>query len=265
MTDTPAQKPAGSTRRTSPVLVWVLVLVAALVAFGAVVAMSGGIDGVMKLVGLGSTPTSDSAPQSPSSKPSSSVAPTSSAAATDTAAPAAGALPAEAQELVYTEQLLSQDSITALVNNKLSTIRFGTADVSDDTALVPVKLGFTNGQSLSATMKLRKYADLWYFYSIRAAASDNEGPAPTEIDSSVIAVFAAQQATASNQKMLVDGVLGGGFKTAKVTGVTKGAGTATVNLQLSGGTAKLSKGSLVCISKTDGSTPYWFVVRLDAR
>ena len=265
MTDTPAQKPAGSTRRTSPVLVWVLVLVAALVAFGAVVAMSGGIDGVMKMVGLGSAPSTNSTPASTSSKPGGSVVPTSSAAATDTAAPAESALPAEAQERVYTEQLLSQESITALVDKKLSTIRFGTAKVSGGSALVPVKLGFTSGQSLSATMKLRKHADLWNFYSIRAAVSDNEGPVPTEIDSSVVAVFAAQQATAANQKMLVDGVLGGGFKTAKVTSVTKGAGTATVNLQLSGGTAKPSKGGIVCISKTDGTTPYWFIVRFDPR
>lgn len=265
MTDSTAPKPAGSTRRISPVLIWVLVLVVALVAFGAVVAMSGGIEGVMELVGLSSAPSSDPAPQSPSSKPGGSVVPTSSAAATESVAPAESVLPAVAQERVYAEQLLSQDSILALVNKKLSTIRFGTAKVTGGTALVPVKLGFTNGQSLSATMKLRKHADLWYFYSIRAATSDDEGLAPTEIDSSVVAVIAAQQATPANQKMLVDGVLGGGFTIAKVTGVTKGVGTATVNLQLSGGTAKPSKGGLVCISKTDGSTPYWFIVRFDAR
>jgi len=243
-----------------------LVLVVALVAFGAVVAMSGGIDGVMQLVGLSSAPTSGATPDGSSTpgKPAGSAAPTSSAAAT-ASAPAAGTLPASAQERVYTEQLLSQDSIKALVTGKLSTIKFGDATVSADTAEVPVKLGFAGGQSLAATMTLQKYGTLWYFFSIRTASSDDEVPAPAEIDSSVVAVFAAQQATASNQKMLVDGVLGGGFKTAKVTGVTKGAGTATVNLLLSGGTAKATTGRLVCISKDNGSTPYWFVVRFDAR
>ena len=268
MPDSAAPSPApsaapqgpGTTRHISPLVVWLLVLVVAAVAFGAVVVASGGIGGVMKMLGL--SPATVSTPAPPSA-PAASVVPT----APVSAVASSPGLPAEAQNRMYTEQLQSQATIKELLGKKVSIIRMGTPSASGPMARVPVTVVYKSGSTYSGTMALRKYGRMWYFFSMTAASATGGGntPAPTAFDSAVVAAITGQQATPANQHVLVDGVLGGGFKTIKVTGVTRGAGTATVNVLLSGGTAKPTAGRLVCISKTDGTTPYWFIARFDAR
>jgi hypothetical protein len=67
------------------------------------------------------------------------------------------------------------------------------------------------------------------------------------------------------QELITQGILGGGFKTAEVGKITMGARTATVDVTLSGGTDPESQGRLVCVSKTDGATTYWFVASFEKR
>ena len=260
-TPKPAKTPVRpGSRRVSPVVIWMLVLVVAAVAFGAVVVTSGGIGGVMQLLGLGSAPVTKTTPPS---RPVASVVPTASVAATA----AAGALPAAAQARMYAEQLQSQPSINELLEKKIASIKIGAPSASGVTASIPLTVEYVRGSSYSGTMALRKYGKMWYFFSMTAASSTGGGsaPAPTAFDSAVVDVITGQQATVANQDVLVNGVMGGGYKTIKVVKVSKGAGTATVNVLLSGGTATPTNGRFVCISKTDGSTPYWFIARFDAQ
>lgn len=165
---------------------------------------------------------------------------------------------------MYREQLQSQATIGDLVNNELSSLRLGTPNVLASSATVPVTATYRSGSSVSGTMTLRKYNGLWYFYSLTGSGGGSAAR-PGAIDSSVVSVITRQQATAANQQMITKGILGGGFKTATITGVSKGSGTATVNFNMTGGSARPQKGQFVCISKRDGASTYWFVARFTSK
>ena len=295
--DSPTPKQATAVKHSIPVIVSLLVLLLAAVAFGGAVVMSGGVNEALNLVGLG-TPstkaelTSTQIPRKPAgSKPTApaSGATTSStdpaAAATSTPAATTGSsaaavkaaatttkpkpsrnpgLPSAARAAMYREQVQSQAAIAKLVNNNIASLTLGTPRKSTSSAQVPVTVAMRDGSAISGTMSFRKYNGLWYFFSLTASGGGSTAY-PGAVSSSVVAIITREQATKANQAMITNGVLGGGFKTATVTGVSKGAGTATVNVKLSGGTAAAKNGQFVCISQTDGPTTYWFLTRFAAK
>lgn len=288
-------KPKPASRSTAPAI-WLIVVLVAALAFAATVAYSGGINGALSLVGLSSLVEGASQTPPPAPRKSRSGAAAGSAATTgsvtatasttatgnatgtktpagsSTPASAAGAasaagkgrLPAAARAAMYREQLQSQGSIGKLVSNQVASLQLGKPAISTNSATVPVIANYRNGSSVSGTMTLRKYNGLWYFYSLTASGGGYT-PTPGAIDPSVVAVITREQATPANQDMIKNGILAGGFKTATVTSVSGGSGTAAVNVNLSGGSAAPKKGQFVCISKRDGATTYWFLAKFASK
>ncbi len=166
---------------------------------------------------------------------------------------------------MYREQLQSQANIIRLVNNEVESLTFGAADESADSAAIPVTAKFRSGSTVSGSMTLRNYDDLWYFFSLTSADGGTEAPPSSGVDSSVVSVITKQQASAENQEMITNGLLGGGYTVARVTGVEKGSGTATVKVALSGGSEAESQGEFLCIQKKDGSDTYWFIAKFSAK
>jgi hypothetical protein len=267
----------GDNKRSYSGLIWLLVVVLVAAAFAGAVFWAGGPDSVMRTISAtfaGFLPGGGASSGKPAAAPSAgSVAASAPASAEATGSDEASAplsgLPLEAQQRMYIGQLDSQDEIKALIENRLRAIRVnGTVTSSDTSARVPVLVTYRNGQTASGAMLFSRYNSLWYFEGFEMSS-----PTGTEIpttsatfDSDVVKVLTAQQATAENQALIGDGLIGGGYTKATVLGVTKGAGTATVHMQFSGGTEPETAGRVVvCIQKRDGSQPFWFVARFANR
>lgn len=253
-----------SEKRSVAPVVWLIVLVVAVLAFGAAVVWAGGINEALLLVGLSNPATAAqpvTGPAGGGSGATTSTATTSSAGAV----PPADPLPRSARAAMYREQLQSQDSIGRLVNNEVESLTFGVVDESANSAVVPVTAKFRSGSSVSGSMKLKNYDDLWYFFSLTSSDGGTEAPPSSGVDSSVVSVITRQQASAENQEMITNGLLGGGYTVARVTGVQKGSGTATVKVVLSGGSEAESEGEFLCIQKKDGSDAYWFIAKFSAK
>jgi hypothetical protein len=268
MSDSQAQSysPAPNTtksKRSPGVVVWLLVLLLAVGAFAAAFWYAGGTNALGQLGGLVSSfmasPMGDSGSQKPPA-----AAP---AAATPSTTAATPRLPAEAQQRMFAEQVASRAALTELVGGQIASFELGQPVVTGDSATVPLTAVMTDGTNVSAALAFKKYQGTWYFFSLTRAggAANRDTKSPGGFDAAVVAAITEQQAQAGTQELLTDGLLKGGYRTIKVDGVTMGPRTATVDVTLSGGTEPDSKGRLVCISKTDGSTTYWFVARFEKR
>jgi len=255
------QSTVVSKKRSVAPVVWLIVLIAAVLAFGAAVVWAGGVNEALILVGLGSptnTTPSDAAAGGASK-------PAAAATATDAALPPADALPASARTAMYEQQLQSQDYIRRLVDNEIESLALGTPEQSAEAASVPIDVTLRNGSDVSGSMELKSFDGLWYFFSLTSSEGADDAVPSSPVDESVVSVITRQQASAENQEMIKNGILGGGYKVARVTGVTKGAGTATVKVVLGGGSEAESKGEFLCIQKKDGSTTYWFIAKFSAK
>ena len=117
-------------------------------------------------------------------------------------------------------------------------------------------------------MSLRKFGDLWYFFAFSrdgANTQSNDAASPESFDSGVVSTITSEQAEPGTQDMISTGILGGGYHQVVVDGVQMGDRTATVDVTLSGGKSPSAKGRLVCISKSEAGTTYWFVARFEKR
>ena len=294
------QPTRAATKRSVPVLVWVLVLLVATVAFGSAVVYSGGLNSALELIGvsslgnsgggLGSVPRGNKTAGAPGSGTATGTAGEATSTASTGTTPSAEAtasagksskpagssgssskkivrdpgLPASARAAMYRGQLRSQRPIGKLVGNQVVNLSLGTPRKSATKATVPLTVTYRDGTSASGTMTLNKYNSRWYFAGL-STSGDQTDPNPGSINSSVVQTIVRQHATRANQSMIVNGILGGGFKNAAVTSVSGGSGTATVNVALSGGTSAPENGQFVCISQTDGPTTYWFIARFSAK
>ncbi len=285
-------------KHTVPLLVWLLVLLVATAAFGAAIVYSGGLDSALELVGVSSlgnnggglgsgsggnkpagasgsgaatgtagesTATAGDSTMTASASSGSSTKPSaSSGSSTSSKVIRDPGLPASARIAMYRGQLRSQRPIGKLVANQVANLRLGSPRKSATKATVPLTVTYRDGTSASGTMTLDKYNSRWYFAGL-STSGDQTTPNPDGIDSSVVQTLVRQQATRANQSMIVDGILGGGFKNVAVTSVSGGSGTATINVALSGGSSAPKNGQFVCISQSDGPTTYWFVARFAAK
>lgn len=255
MSDTQSQSyqsTQSSKKRVSPVLVWMLVLIAAGGAFAAAVVYAGGWSGVNGM--LSNLIASIQTPATPPAKN-----PVASATVS-----AVGTLPPDAQARMYVEQVESQGSIARLAGGEVVSFDLGTPVTAGDSADVPLTVRFTDGSHISGVAALRKYDGTWYFFSLRAAGKPDRALETTPaIDPAVVSAITVGQALPTQQELITDGVLSGGFKKATVTGVVPGAGTKTVNVSLSGGREATQTGRFVLIQKTDGPDTYWFIARFE--
>jgi len=252
----------GTPKRRGGLLAGLLVLLLAAGLLAAAVWYAGGTSALGQLGGLlssfVSTPSGgQSAPQKPAAPAPAVVATTS-----------AGDLPPEAQQRMFAEQVDSHESLAALVDGRIVSFKTGVARKQDASATVPLTATFKDGSTVTGNITVKQYNGTWYFFSLVRSGGQSPNPsAPATVgfDSNVVATITKQQAEAATQEMLTQGLVDGGYRTVNVERVTMGPRTATVDVSMSDGTGPASEGRLVCISKTEGATTYWFVARFEKR
>lgn len=278
----------------SRVLLATVLVVATVAVFAGAVVWAGGVDAVAELLGLdlggatvvandpGTDKPADGDSGEPSAGASSSVDPTASVDATVVASgtgdddaddpkpssgPAATAsIPiSSAQAAMYREQLQSQAQIIKLVDGEISAIGIGTSSSTASRANIPLSVSYKASSTISGTMVLLNTDGLWYFSSISAGGGSAAVAKPRAVDSGVVNTITQQQADPDCQALIEEGLIEGGFKSARVDGVSKGAGTATVNVTLQGGTLDRRSARFVLISKTDSGNKYWFLTRFELK
>lgn len=291
----PDLNPNAKTRSHGVAIALTLVLIA-VAAFAAAIVWAGGIEEAAKLVGLdlgGVTIAGDGgiAVNKPAdgdsddatTTPGGSTTATTSVPATSTPVVGAGDGDADdadgvsgpppgasipistAQAKLYREQLQSQAQIIRLVDGEVSSIGIGTPSASASLASIPLSVSYKTSSPVSGTMTLVNTDGLWYFSSISAGGGNAAVAKPQSVDSGVVSTITQQQADAGCQALIEEGLVEGGFKTARVDGVSKGAGTATVNVTLQGGTLDRKSARFVLISKTDSGKKYWFLTRFELK
>ena len=252
----------GTPKRRGGLLAGLLVVLLAAVLLGAAVWYAGGTEALGQLGGLlTSFVSSPSGGQPAPPKP---AAPAPAAVATTSA----GDLPPEAQQRMFAEQIDSHEPLAALVDGRIVSFRTGVARKQDTSATVPLTATFKDGSTINGNVTVKQYNGTWYFFSLVRAGGQSPNPSaatPVGFDSNVVATITKQQAEAGTQEMLTKGLVDGGYRTVKVERVTMGPRTATVDVSMSDGTEPASEGRLVCISKTEGATTYWFVARFEKR
>lgn len=255
-------------------------------ALAATVTWVGGVNEVARILGIGEQPVAEApivpAPQPEPVPPSGEATPSPSAEATPpastgpTAAPSAPPVDrtadsaalfpiSTAQAAMYREQLQSQSQINRLVNGEIASFSIGSSAISQARATVPITVRYRAGGSLSGSMTLGRTDGLWYFLSIFAAGGNESTPRPRTIDSGVVRTISQQQSTTANQDLINRGLLQGGFKTARVDGVSRGSGTATVHVTLLGGSLDRKPARFILVSKDDSGRKYWFISRFELK
>jgi hypothetical protein len=165
--------------------------------------------------------------------------------------------PSSYQMLV--EQVASQRTITALINNEVASLYIGRCRVRKGIAVAPVTVRFRNGTSMLGTLALKQYKRRWYFYSITAgpySGGVSNVSVPAGITTGIMRTAVAQQTT--NQSFAL-GILYGRFRTITIQRISRNWNTATVRVRLSGGTSRARNGQISCLRKdaTSGKQ-YWF-------
>ncbi len=157
---------------------------------------------------------------------------------------------------MYWEQVASQEQITKLVNGEISAVNIGTVTRSGSTANVRITVSYKAGGTLSGTMVLRNYSGTWYFSSIARDGNSLATKTSKPGDAGVVATIVSQQA--ANQAIPL-GIINGGYKTITIVNSSKGSGTATIGITLSGGTSAKTAGTITCVSKVINGEKMWFI------
>jgi hypothetical protein len=192
------------------------------------------------------------------------VAVTLALVASFTVAPSAGYAawgPSSYQMLA--EQVASQKTITALINNEISSISIGRARARRGVATIPITARFRNGASLPGTLVLKQYRKRWYFYSMTAgsvAGGIGGVSIPAGLSTGIMRTAVAQQTT--NQSFAL-GLVYRRFRVITIQSVKRNWNTATVRVRLSGGSSRARNAQIACLRKdaADGK-PYWFLAAI---
>ncbi len=243
-----------------------ILLVVLLVAFGVAFYALGGADLLPNVL---SGVLMVTAPASHTASPAPSAAATSSASAETSATLR---LPAGVDEpfakRMYVEQLESQANIAKLVAGQVSGFRLGAAALKPDGTELAITAKFRDGTSAGGTLGLAKRGDDWYFVFITAkrdsattgtaeSFAGNEGPLEAKpVDIDVLNTVLEQQ---EKSQPVLRGFIDGTYTAIDIDRVLPGAGTATLEVTLSGPKTTAIKGRVLCISKDIDGTKTWFI------
>jgi hypothetical protein len=177
--------------------------------------------------------------------------------ATPTVASAHGWAPSN--YLTFVEQVASRGTITALVDNEISSLRLGRCRRSRGTATVPVTAYFRDGRVLSGTLVLKQWNWHWYFYSIGVgkAGGISNVVLPPDISSSVMNSAWSRQ---HKYQTVVANIIYNRYSTVTVGSIARNWGTATVKVRLSAPRRRARNAQIVCTRRdsSNGKT-YWFI------
>jgi hypothetical protein len=262
---------SGTARPASHVRRSVLLLLLALLAFGAALWYVGGIDYVKGL--LGGSPTAPSKV-------------TSAKTGATTVGRPAGVDEVLAKRM-YVEQIESSKNLAKMAQGNVSRFVINGVDTTDTTATVSLNAFFKDGTSAPGVMYLVKRSGSWYFLAIGGMnlpnasglasgvgtagttelaesnmADSEEGLRQAGIktyDMGVINSMLSQQA--SNQPVLT-AVVAGAYTTLELGAPSSGAGTISVPVTLGGKSGAPVTGQLVFITKTIDGHEFTFLTTL---
>ena len=226
-------------------------MIAALVAILLVVLAIVGVAYAMELGPFAPAESNEPAQQTPPADDE------SSEESTETSAPVSVSLPpADAQEVMFWEQMASAATIQELVDDKFATFELSEVVAKDSSAEVRVKATYRDATSISGWMIMREYDKSWFFASITRDGNSMTTPVSGPADAAVTKAIA--EGNAANQEIPA-AIIDGGYKLITVEKVTKGSGTAIIDVTFSGGSAAATKGQITCVSKEIGGVTHWFI------
>lgn len=267
MTDFAAGTAAGAPR--SKVLLGGLVLVLAIVLFGAAFVYAGGVDIVQKLLGGGATTTaSKSTPPATSNKPST------------PAAPAAGTIPSGVMEdfgkRMYVEQVESQKNIKLLAAGDITSFSVDSVKAETDRTIVNITAYFKDGTRAPGEVVLKQDNKQYYVSAIRglrtsatsgfadstAMNTDKEGSLADEMSAAGIKSFdqpllATLLSEQKSNQAIVTGIVDGTYTRCTLGAPVAGAKTITIPFELTG--KQTTKAQVGLIEKTIDGKDYTFI------
>ncbi len=273
MTEAVAVPKPGKAKSNKTLFAGMLVFVL-LAAFAAAFYFLGGVDLVSNGLG-GLFSASTPAPSSPSgeSKPGAAVPATSTASGGLNLPP--GVDEAFAKRM-YVEQLESEANIQKLVTDKVASFEFGKVSAVDGGTEVELRANFRDKTSGKGVLGLAQKQGSWYFVFVsgkRGAATGGQADSVSSgstqgfttndtafndkpVDTDVLNAILDQQVKSQD---IFKGIVDGTFTNLTVDKVTQGAGTATLEITLTGPKSAAMKGRVLCISKDIDGTPTWFI------
>ncbi len=163
-------------------------------------------------------------------------------------------VPADAREKMYWEQVDSQEQIAKLISGKITSFAFAPQAATSTEARLAVS---TSGDApVSGTAVLRSYDSAWFFSSITRDGHTSRGASGRRADTAVVDAIVKQQASS---QAVIASFVDGGYRTVRVNNVSMGAGTATLDVEFTGGAKTRSAGQIVCISKDINGVKHWFL------
>jgi hypothetical protein len=228
----------------------VALLLVAVVA--GVFALTGGIDKVGDLI-AGTSDAEEPADQpadEPAEEPAEESAEETPGVTSDGVEPTI-----DQQNLMYAEQVWSQEQIRNLVADKIASFMLEDVTTSGSTASVRVTAAYRSGPDVSGTMVLRDFGGTWYFQSITRDGHEAITPSVKGDSGVLAAIMTAQRDNQDIPKAIVDG----SYTTLSVDGVTQGSGTASIEISLAGAAVPPATGTITCISKDIGGVTHWFI------
>ncbi|MBE0416980.1 MAG: hypothetical protein IBX63_04375 [Coriobacteriia bacterium] len=164
------------------------------------------------------------------------------------------AVPEDAQQLMYWEQVDSQEQIIRLIEGKIDRFTLSGPLVGPDDA----KLKVETSEGVSGEVVLRNYEGAWFFTKITREGNVSRGPAGRTADTGIVETIVKEQAASQD---VVASFVDGGYATVEVVGITSGLGTVTIDVEFAGGTKPARSGQIVALSKEIRGTTHWFLAQ----
>jgi hypothetical protein len=180
----------------------------------------------------------------------------------DTSAAAVTPPSASEQYRMFWEQYDSDEQIQDLAEGRIAYFSLGSVNKTASQANIGVTAGYSGGGSLSGTIVLRGYSGTWYFSSITRSGGGGARPPRRPADTGVVSTIVNQQAASQD---IITGFLDGGYKYVEVNSVSRGSGTATIDVTLSGGSLGRKAAQIVCVVKEIYGDKHWFVTTFRER
>lgn len=169
--------------------------------------------------------------------------------------------PPDARRTMFWEQVASAEQIESLVADEIGAFEFGQVTLEGDVASLPVRAVYRDGSSLSGTLVLRQHGGAWYFARITRDGNPPTTPVRGDGDEDVISsIVEAQAANQEVPRALVSGAYSG----MTISRVTRGSGTAMMDVTFIGPAAGSDGGQVTCIRKEIDGTTYWFIASFSA-
>jgi hypothetical protein len=166
------------------------------------------------------------------------------------------------QARMFWEQYDSNEQIQDLVEGRIAAFSMGSVTKSSSQANIGVTAAYSGGGSLSGTMVLRNYSGTWYFSSITRSGGGGPRPPRRPADTGVVSTIVAQQAQSQD---IITGFIDGGYKRVEVHSASRGSGTATLDVTLSGGSLGRTPAQIVCVVKDLYGDKHWFITTFRER